>query len=267
MNYKLVVSRTILLVLFLLISQDLFAGQNFSIFPDGEKPNGFVFTISMFLAFFAALGVHELGHLLTGLVQGFRFELFVIFLFGVRRTDKGIQPFLNRNIGYMGGVAATVPTTKDVRNRKKFAYIVLAGPIASLLFAVVCFLFLMYTRNLLWSFWLIAAATSIGLFFATTLPTKTGIFFTDRARFQRLISKGQEGRSEEALLQILAQSTVDNSCKNISLQDARILQTDKEVLMRFWGHYYEYQFFKANDARIKAEEAKMRLLELRFILF
>lgn len=259
-------TAVIFLVLFLLLPQDLLAEQTLNIFPNGEKPSGVVFALSLFLAFIAALGVHELGHLLTGLAQGFRFELFVIFLLGVRRTEKGIQLFLNRNVNYMGGIAAAVPTTKDVKNRRWFAYMVLAGPLASLLFAVVCFLFLIYTRNFLWSFWLFAGATSIGLFFATTLPTKTGIFFTDRARFQRLISNGQEGKSEEALLQILTQSTIDKSCKNISLQDARILQADKEAFMQFWGHYYEYGFFKANEKKLEAEEAKLHLFDLREVI-
>lgn len=252
-----------LFILFALVSQDLFAAHNLSIFPNGQKPGGFVFTISLFLAFIAALGVHELGHLITGLAQGFRFELFVIFLLGIKRTEKGIQFFLNRNIGYMGGVAATVPTKKDAENRRRFANMVLAGPVSSLLFAVVCFLFLIYTRNDLWTFWLVAGATSIGIFFATTLPTKTGIYFTDRARFQRLISKGQEGKSEEALLNLIAQTTIENSCINISLEDAQELQADEEAFMRFWGHYYEYEFFKANKDLIKTQEAKVNLLNLR----
>ena len=166
----------------------------------------------------------------------------------------------------MGGVAATFPTKKDPKNRMRFAYMVLAGPIASLFFAIACFLFVTYTKNQLWSFWLFAGTTSIGVFLATTIPAKSGIFFTDRARFQRLISRGPQGKSEEALLQIIAQTTTDNSSKNISLEDAWLLQADKEPFMQFWGYYYEYDFFKANENAQLAEQARLRLIKLKDVI-
>ena len=37
---------------------------------------------------FVVLGVHELGHLIAGLVQGFRFELFVVGPLGIRREEE-----------------------------------------------------------------------------------------------------------------------------------------------------------------------------------
>lgn len=251
------------LIALLLVSPDVVAEHKSGIFPDGQKPEGWVFALSGFLGLFSALAVHELGHLIAGLAQGFRFELFVVFLLGVKRTEKGIQFYLNRNLGYMGGVAATVPTKKDPNNRIRFAFMVLAGPIASLLFAIICYLAVTYTKNELSSFWLFAGTTSIGVFLATTIPSKSGIFFTDRARFQRLISRGPEGRSEEAILNIIAQTTADNSSRNISLEDARLLQTDKEPFMQFWGHYYECEFYKANENAMLAEQSKLRLMALR----
>jgi hypothetical protein len=71
--------------------------------------------------------VHELGHLLTGLALGFRFQLFVVLFFGFQKPERGIEFFLNKNPGYMGGVAATVPTGISADNRKKFAPVVAAG--------------------------------------------------------------------------------------------------------------------------------------------
>ena len=249
----------IFLTFLLFTSHDLFAT---GIFPAG-KPNGFVFGASVFLGLISALAVHELGHLLTGLAQGFRFELFVVFLLGIKRTDKGIRVYLNKNFGYMGGIAATIPTTTGQQNRRKLANAVLAGPLASFLFAGVCLLLLIFTRDILWTFWLMAGTTSFGLFFATTIPYKSGIFFTDRARFQRLISKGPEGKAEEALLDLIAKATIDNSYKNISLENTRLLQGDKETFVRFWGYYYEYEYFKANENPIEAEKVKAQLVLLK----
>lgn len=249
----------IFLTFFLLTSHDLFAAE---LFPGG-KPNGFVFGLSVFFGLITALTVHELGHLLTGLAQGFRFELFVVFLLGIKRTDQGIRVYLNKNVGYMGGIAATIPTTTGPQNRMKLAYAVLAGPLASLLLTAICLLLLIFTRNILWIFWLMAGTTSFGLFFATTIPYKSGIFFTDRARFQRLISKGPEGKAEEALLDLIAKATIDNSYKNISLENTRLLQADKETFVRFWGYYYEYEYFKAHENPVEAEKAKAQLVPLK----
>jgi hypothetical protein len=85
------------------------------------------------LALLTALAVHELGHLVAGLLGGFRFQLFVVGLLGVKRTPAGIRVFLNRDVGLMGGVAATVPVAQDPVNKRKFAWMLLSGPLASLL--------------------------------------------------------------------------------------------------------------------------------------
>ena len=116
---------------------------------------------------------------------------------------------------------------------------------------------------MLWSFWLIAGTISFGLFLVTTIPAKSGIFFTDRARFQRLISKNKEGECEEALLEIITQSTKDGSYKNISLKDAQLLQTDNEAFVQFWGYYYEYEYFKDNEDSNQVEKAKEKLFNLK----
>ena len=240
------------------------ANSLLTIFPEGDKPSAFVFFLLTILALFIALAVHELGHLLTGLAQGFRLELFVVGPLGIKRTDKGIKFYLNKNIGMMGGVAATIPVKQSRDNRKKFALMVLAGPLASLIFGLLAFVILnLCTSGAARGFWVVAGACSLGLVLATTLPRKTGIYFTDRARFQRLISKGKAGEIEEALLTMMSQYTIDQSSKNIDLSLARLVQTDQEAFMRFWGYYYEYQYYKDNALEQDTETAKKKLLAVK----
>jgi Zn-dependent protease len=260
-NIKVLIPLFLLLVL---LANEASAASLLSIFPGGKKPNGLIFSVALVGGLFAAIAAHELGHLLTGLAQGFRFELFTVFLLGVRRTETGVQVYLNKNVGYMGGVAATVPTQPGPENRVKFARTILAGPLSSLLYAAISALLLINTRSGgLWTFWLTSFATSAGLFLATTIPGKSGIFFTDRARFQRLMSKGQEGRSEQALLQLIAQSTATGNSLDIALEDARTLQQDKEAFMRFWGCYYEYQYHKEHGNADAAMDAKAKLIDIK----
>lgn len=73
------------------------------------------------------------------------------------------------------------------------------------------------------------------------------------------MSKGKAGENEEALLAIIARSMQENSCKNIPLSKARLLQTDTEGLMRFWGYYYEYCHFKENALQNETEAARRNL--------
>jgi hypothetical protein len=235
--------------------------RGFNLFPKGDKPGGFVFVIITFAAIFAALAIHELGHLLTGLAKGFRFELFVIGPLGIKRDGKTIKVYLNKNLGMMGGVAATVPVKQSPANRKKFAQMIIAGPITSFLFGVVGILLCLHSHSgAARGFWLVAGACSLGLVLATTLPGKTGIFFTDRARFQRLISKGKASAIEEALLSVMAQVSIDGSAKNVDINHARLLQTDDEAFMRFWGYYYEFYHYKDNGLTEKASEAIVKLV-------
>jgi hypothetical protein len=235
-----------------------------AIFPKGDKPNALVFLALTLLALFLALAIHELGHLVAGLLQGFRFELFVVGLLGVKRAGTSIEVYLNKNLGYMGGVAATIPIHPDVSNRKKFAIIVAAGPVASFLFSIVSFgLMVSATSGAARGFWFIAGAVSVGVFLATTIPTKTGVFFTDRARFLRLISRGKAGEIEEALLTILAIQAKEDSCRNIPLSMIKLLQTDTDKAMKFWGYYYEYSYFKDHSMTEETEEALKKLLSAK----
>ena len=81
---------------------------------------------------FIVLGVHELGHLITGLIQGFRFELFVVGPLGIKRENNRIKVYLNKNIAHYGGLASTLPRNDNAENSRILANICLAGPIASI---------------------------------------------------------------------------------------------------------------------------------------
>ena len=184
---------------------------------------------------FVVLGIHELGHLLMGLWQGFRFELYVVGPLGIRREADGIKVYFNTNLGYFGGVAATSPREDHPDNARRIARIVLAGPLASLLFAGLCFAvaglaggpfaFVLYTGG----------AISIAIFFATTIPSRTGMFFTDRKRYQRLVTPGKEQQAEMALLSIMGKFAKDGSYADVKRADIDLLIADEFPFYHFFG--------------------------------
>jgi hypothetical protein len=207
------------------------------------------------LALWAALAVHELGHLLTGLAQGFRFQLYVAGFLGVRRNARSdqIEVYFNRDPNLFGGAAASVPIKKSPDLRFKLAAVVAAGPLSSLAGALLAGipafgLTLKLTpaaspaARLLLVFALIFALTSALLFLATTLPQRTGAFFTDRGRFFRLMGGGKTAAIEQAMLELMAQSYTQEPYRDMDPQQIELIKTDESPIMRIFAHSLHYYY-------------------------
>ena len=198
-----------LLVLALLIVLNVWLlfklGSLQEIKPD-PKPH-FLVTIGGIIAMmFVVLGVHELGHLVAGLSQGFELTQFVVGPLGIKKEEGKTKVYLNTNLGLAGGIAGTAPLTASPTNGDKMRRVVIAGPMMSLVFSAICL-------SLAWQvgnypgfplrFFLVASGiASLMIFLATTVPSKTGPFFTDRKRYQRMIFPGKAQDVEMATLQI-----------------------------------------------------------------
>lgn len=210
-----------------------------------------------------AITAHELGHLFTGLALGQRFKLLVVAFLGIAEEAGKIKIFFNTNLGYFGGIAATVPQTTATIDHRIFAKILIAGPLTSLGYGILCLWVFFQFDSAFNSFFALSGLTSIGLFLATTLPEKSGIMYTDRKRFQRLHQKGPTQDAEIAMYQLFSQSIIENSFKNIDLAKTYILGKDPETEMQFWAEYIRYQFYKDNMLDDKKMRSKKRLEDFR----
>jgi len=197
----------------------------------------FITIIGIIIIVHIVLFMHELGHLVGGLVQGFKFDLFVVGLLGVKREGQKIKPYLNKNLGYYGGIAGTSPVDDSPENAKKFARVLLAGPIASIVFGIVCLIISFYIGKPLGFIFYVGGITSIGIFIATTIPSKTGMFFTDRKRYQRLVTPGNDQKVELAMLNIIGKFSRDNSFKKINKEEIETLIADDMVFIKYFGLY------------------------------
>jgi hypothetical protein len=225
---------------------------------DFPKPESTVGKVTMFTGIFLIallmLGLHELGHLLTGLAQGFRFAIFVVGPLGVKREEEKIKWYFNTNLGHFGGIAATTPINIDPANAQKFARVIIAGPLTSLLGGIV----LVGLSTLLDTPWNIIIFTgglvSLMLFLATTIPSKTGPFFTDRKRYQRLTRPGKAQQVELATLRIMGQYAQDESYQNVDPADINILLEDEEPFMRYSGWFNKLYQQLEQDIEPPAED-------------
>lgn len=222
-----------------------------------------VFFSSVILCPFFAILLHELGHLMAGLIQGFKLQLFVVAFLGIRREEDKVTFYFNKELQFFGGIAATSPPKITNNLKKQFAYILIAGPLSSLIFGAL-FLFLFSITDSVFNASLgITGIISSGLFLATTLPTKSGVFFTDRKRMQRLLDKGRIGDIEYAFLKTTSQLLIDSHYKNISLEDVKMIQSDEEPIIQFWGHYYAFKYFEeiGDEEKVLAIKKKLHLYQ------
>jgi hypothetical protein len=227
-----------------------------------NRTEAIVYFPMLIMAPVIAILVHELGHLLTGLYLGQRLKLFVVAFLGIKEEEGKIKIFFNKNPSYFGGIAATAPRHESEITPLSFAKILIAGPIFSLLFFVISALIFLKTDSLFNSFFGLSSLLSFGLFLATTIPEKTGIMFTDRKRFHRLIKKGTTQEVEIALYELISKGIIDNSFKNIDIHKTNILAKDNDITIIFWAHYLRYMFYKENnstDQECKAIEELQKL--------
>jgi hypothetical protein len=208
------------------------------------------------------LVIHEAGHLIMGLLMGFKFQLFVVTFLGIRKDEEGpIKIYFNKDLNMFGGAASTVPTEDDSGNARKFALTVIAGPLFSLLFAGVFLLFALYSIQPFKVILISGAFFSLIIFLATTLPSKTGIFYTDRKRFQRLISKGKSRQVELALLKAIGLQMSGKSITNLEMSEIEAMKSDDSPILKYTGFYYEHQYWKIKDPiKLPQIRAEMEIL-------
>ncbi len=239
----------IMLSAYYLIPKDIIL----KLFPNGNT-EAIVFFTSVIICPFFAIFLHEMGHLAAGLIQGFKLQLFVVAFLGIKRQEDKIKFYLNKDLQYFGGVAATSPVQITNKLKEQFALILVAGPIFSLVFGILFIALFIYTDTLFNSSFGIIGIISTGLFFATTIPEKSGSFFTDRKRMQRLFDKGKTGEIEQSYIETTSQLLIDNHFKNLSIEKLLLIQSDTEPIVQFWGYYFE---FKHNEEWGISEKASL----------
>ena len=91
------------------------------------------------IAYFISTIVHEVGHVLCGLLNKWRFLMLVVGPLKLYREDMDgkICFGLEKDITLWGGCGGTFPRKDEESNVDVFARILLAGPLASLIFGTV----------------------------------------------------------------------------------------------------------------------------------
>ncbi len=131
---------------------------------------------SLLLGLFLAVFLHELGHVLAGISQGFTLYLFIVGPLRVSRQAGKLKIGLNTSLNLAGGLAACLPSDNHDLARR-MAIMTAGGPLASVLTGLLLSL-------IGGTYFFLAAIISFAIGLATLLPWKSGQFNSDGARLQ-----------------------------------------------------------------------------------
>ena len=196
--------------------------------------------------------IHELGHIIVGILHGWKLYILLVGPFGIKRNDKEKLVFyLEKNPVLWGGVGGTVPVAENRDNLKIFSIILLGGPIASIITGIVFSAICYFHFNL---FWLLLGLMSTSMGIACLLPGKTGIGYTDGKRWRRFRKGGQDGAEEKALFKMMQFYQFGKDKSTIKKEDFEALLDAKLPALRYYGYYYLYQYYNAqNDTENKSK--------------
>jgi hypothetical protein len=153
---------------------------------------------------YVMIAIHELGHLAVGKITGMAPGGLVVGGFVIMKSGNHWSFRFNWRRALSGGLAVPLPAKENYRLRD-FAWMVAAGPAASLLSALLCWLaFLKYGSGTLdWIgsfFW----AALVGLL--SLIPISAGLNRSDAARLWMLLRQPDEARAWMAAVAVQAEN-------------------------------------------------------------
>lgn len=167
-----------------------------------------IFVVAMFMA----LALHELGHVIAGLMVGFKFRMYIVGPFMIEREAGRLRFKWNRNLNLFGGMALCLP--QDAwQLARRFIWFGSGGPLASLLWTALAIGLFLLLNGEPGGFWGFAASLFFGLsavfsgliLVVTVLPMQSGGFYTDGARVLNLSRGGHQANLEVTLLTLTIQ--------------------------------------------------------------
>ncbi len=162
------------------------------------------------------IGMHELGHVIGGLLAKFEFKSWTVAIFTLYKEDGRLKFRWNFDMNTFGGLALCLPRSEE-RLLKRFAWYAAAGPVASLLLAMLAF-----TGHLLvpepekaaaplaWALHqqlILTTIVSAAIFITTVIPARAGGFYTDGARVLRLLRGGPRAEMDTIMLMTISRSS------------------------------------------------------------
>ncbi len=219
------------------------------------------FILLAILCFIISSAVHELGHIFIGIKEGFKFYLFVVGPFGLKRNEEDkVKFYIEKDISLWGGLSATIPTVENADNYRKFGRVLLGGPMASLIFGSIWLPFGIIKGSL---FLLLLGAMPLSMGAACLIPARNGAFYTDGGRWLRMHKNADTKAVEAAIWNLTQNAIIQGNYAKANFDEIMILINDKDIRTSYLGHYYAFCFYKDNKDILNQEKEILALESLK----
>lgn len=143
------------------------------------KPSLWGVFLSIPVAFYLCIIVHELGHVLGGLIMGNDFVFVTAGPFKLSKEEGKLRFNINKHINLSGGLAMTLPKKVEGFRLRRFV-VIFGGPLFSLLSAVGCYFVFKFSSSANGQvFFLLFGILSALIFVVTIVPRNVNGMMTD----------------------------------------------------------------------------------------
>ena len=213
--------------------------------------------VSLIAAYILCTLVHELGHIICGLTNGWKLMLLIIGPVKIYRNSPGskIHIAFEKNPVYWLGLGGTAPVKRSENDLEIWAKILLSGPAASIVLGLLMIPFLRSSDGL-FAPAVCFVPIAMGISCLVPMKMKTGIVYNDGTRYRRLRSGGQEAAEEEAMFLLALQELLEpDSLYSAEMTDPLVASEDPDL--KYYGLWHLLQ----NTVKQEQSDEKERLLK------
>ncbi|MCR5609839.1 MAG: site-2 protease family protein [Lachnospiraceae bacterium] len=220
------------------------------------------------VSMFFSSGIHELGHMIAGILQGWKFEYMIFGPLKIYKIDERIKVGFEKNMMMWGGVSYCTPKEKSEKNIKVYRNILLAGPLLSIFLGILALLYVLCTMSIdvmfttiinntfkLFLFVFGLQSIAMGIISIIPLPIPTGLLYVDGYRFYRLLKYDKE---EVAIFLLVEKEMFKEDIT--SFEEIAVLTESKSLNIRYMGYDCAIDLYK-KKGDIEKEEYYKNLKE------
>ncbi len=163
----------------------------------------FLFSIIPILWF--VIFFHEAGHLLGGALGGFRPVMLFAGPLKLSFEHGKVRPSWNGSLSTWGGLALAIPK-EGQGSRDGYIRVIVGGPLASILLAVIAGFAAIYTNGLVKQCMGLLCLTSGAIGFGTLLPLRSGGFVSDGGQLLALLRGSRDAEARLKLAVVFGES-------------------------------------------------------------
>lgn len=223
-----------------------------------------VFIIIAVVCYLASAVIHEMGHVLCGLLHHWKLFMLVIGPMKLYREsmDAKLKVGIEKNPSLWAGCGGTLPRKESEENMEIWGKILLAGPFASILFGILMLPVFIVTKSMTV---LLLCLMPIAMGAMCIIPSKmkTGILYNDGTRYKRLRNGGQEGAEERALFKLIEVSMFGGNEAIYPAELVEPLLASADPDLQYYGYHYSYVNAIRQDCPDVAEEQRSNMERIR----